>query len=132
MINSEWYKNEQFILTTQAKQVFYLEDPSRNRNWKVVEEVNHRKIWDHPSIDDDNEVDVVHDGTSSNFVLTVELGELEIMHLDRPGHTSIIGETSRSVLDVDDDFINDDDDDEISKDDLESTDDDVGIDIDEE
>ena len=74
MINSEWYKNNQFILATQAKQVFYLEDPSRNKNWKVVEEVNHRKIWDHPSIDDDNEVDVMHDSTSSNFVLIVELG----------------------------------------------------------
>ena len=70
MINSEWYKNEQFILTTQAKQVFYLENPSRNKNRKVVEEVNHRKIWDHPSIDDDNEVDVVHDSTSSNFILS--------------------------------------------------------------
>ena len=54
------------------------------------------------------------------------------MHLDRPGHTSIIGETSWCVPDVDDDFINDNDDDEISEDDLESTDDDVGIDIDEE
>ena len=52
------------------------------------------------------------------------------MHLDRPGHTSIIGETSRSIPDVDDDFINDINDDEISKDDLESTDDYVGIDID--
>ena len=62
----------------------------------------------------------------------MELGELEIMHLDRLGHTSIIGETSRSVPDVDNDFINDDDDDEISEVDFESTDDDVGIDIDEE
>ena len=64
MINFEWYKNDHFILATQVKQVFYLEDPSRNKNWKVVEEVNHRKIWDHPNIDDDNEVDVVHDRTS--------------------------------------------------------------------
>ena len=90
-----------------------------------------RKIWDYPSIDDDNEVDVVHDSTSSNFVLIMELGELEIMHLDWPGHTSIIRETSRSVPNVDDDFINDDDDDKISEDDKESIDDDVGIDIDE-
>ena len=62
----------------------------------------------------------------------MELGELEIMHLDRPGHTKIIRETSRSVPDVDDDFINDDNDNENSEDDLESTDDNVGIDIDEE
>ena len=54
------------------------------------------------------------------------------MHLDRPGHTSIIGEMARSVMDVDDNFINDDDDEEIREDDLENTDDDVQIYIDEE
>ncbi|KAJ9543051.1 hypothetical protein OSB04_022758 [Centaurea solstitialis] len=75
-ISSEWYKDDPYILATQAKQVFYIEDLSRNRNWRVVEDVNHRKIWDHPSIKDVNEIDVIHDNSSSNFVLNSDLGEL--------------------------------------------------------
>ena len=35
-ITGEAYKDDQFILTSQAKQVFYVEDPARGPNWRVV------------------------------------------------------------------------------------------------
>lgn len=75
-IRYTWYKEQPYILATQAKQVFYLQDPSRNSNWRVVEEVHHRKLWDHPSIGVVNEIDVVHDTRSSDFELVVDLGDL--------------------------------------------------------
>lgn len=45
-ITSEWYKDEPFILATQAQQVFYMMDMSRGKNWMTVEKVNHRNIFD--------------------------------------------------------------------------------------
>ena len=61
------------VEATQAKQVFYLYDPTRN-NWRVVEDVHHRKLWDHPSIGV-NEIDVVNDTRSNDFPLAVNLGD---------------------------------------------------------
>ena len=42
------YKNDPFILATQAQQVFYLDDYKNGHNWKVVQKVNHRHMWDVP------------------------------------------------------------------------------------
>ncbi|KAL4563092.1 hypothetical protein LXL04_027124 [Taraxacum kok-saghyz] len=75
-IRHTWYKEQPYILATQAKQVFYLQDPSRGSNWRVVEEVHHRKLFDHPSIGVVNEIDVVHDTHSSDFELVVDIGDL--------------------------------------------------------
>ena len=35
-ISDEVYKDDQFILASQAKQVFYVKDPSRCSNWRIV------------------------------------------------------------------------------------------------
>ncbi|XP_060968720.1 uncharacterized protein LOC133036222 [Cannabis sativa] len=70
------FEYEPYILANQAKQVFYLEDPLRGRDWKVVEDISHRQIWDINDNEDETDVDVVSDSNSSNFVLTVDLGEL--------------------------------------------------------
>lgn len=105
--------------------MFYIEDPSQNRNRRVVEDVNHRKIWDHPSINIVNEIDVVHDNSSSDFELIVDLGELPCMSLERRGQSSLVdGISTASVVD-DEDFINDDDEEEdVDIDDVESSEDD--------
>ena len=50
-VNSTWYDNDPFILATQAQQVFYLDDYKNGHNWKVVQKVNHRHIWDVPEND---------------------------------------------------------------------------------
>lgn len=83
-VNSEWYKDDPFILATQAKQVFYLDDLLRVRDWKLVERVNHRQIWDlkDSSSEVNDAIDVVHETSSTKLVLT-ELGEL-ILISDEP------------------------------------------------
>ncbi|KAI3730858.1 hypothetical protein L1987_62037 [Smallanthus sonchifolius] len=59
--------------STQAKQVFYLRDPSRTTGqWRVVEDVHHRKLWDHPTVV--NEIDILHDTQSNDYTLVVDTG----------------------------------------------------------
>ncbi|KAM0037381.1 hypothetical protein Hdeb2414_s0013g00402541 [Helianthus debilis subsp. tardiflorus] len=73
-VGNAWYDDQQYILATQAKQVFYLQDPSSRttNNWRVVEDVHHRKLWDHPSMSVVNEIDILHDTQSSDFNLVVD------------------------------------------------------------
>lgn len=84
----EWHRDDQLIFATQAKQVFYIREPSRgdqrnNHRW-VVEEVNHRKIWDLPINDtsivnvanDSNEsVDVIHSESSSSCRFSIDFSQ---------------------------------------------------------
>ncbi|KAK1366021.1 hypothetical protein POM88_041582 [Heracleum sosnowskyi] len=46
----DWYSNEPFILATQAQQSFYLLDMKRGSNWRFVQKVNHRYVYDIPEI----------------------------------------------------------------------------------
>ncbi|KAI3755132.1 hypothetical protein L1987_54927 [Smallanthus sonchifolius] len=70
-VGKEWYDDVQYILATQAKQVFYLRDPSRTTGqWRVVEDVHHRKLWDHPIVV--NEIDILHDTQSNDYTLVVD------------------------------------------------------------
>ncbi|KAJ9552450.1 hypothetical protein OSB04_016495 [Centaurea solstitialis] len=103
------YSSDPYILATQAKQVFYIEDPSENHNWRVVEDVNHRKIWDHPSIDEVNDIDVVHNNISSNFVLSAELDDMADIGLERVGQSSVVDDICTIHTADDTDFINDED-----------------------
>ena len=52
-ISSQWYKDEPFILASQAEKVFYLDDLKNSSNWKVVYKVNHRHLWDFSEQDKD-------------------------------------------------------------------------------
>ena len=56
-VTSTWYDNDPFILATQAQQVFYLDDYKNGHNWKVVQKVNHRHMWDVPKRDTNMEID---------------------------------------------------------------------------
>ncbi|PWA52525.1 hypothetical protein CTI12_AA447190 [Artemisia annua] len=72
------FRNQQYILATQATQVFYLEDPARRPHWKVVEDVHHQKIWLRDVVDSDQ--DVIHGssmvtGETSNRALKRALRE---------------------------------------------------------
>ncbi|GJU31109.1 reverse transcriptase domain-containing protein [Tanacetum coccineum] len=98
------WKENQYILATQARQVFYLEDPSRSHHWKVVQEVNHQNIWDKDVIVD---ADVVHDSNSSDVALTANLDDLEYTRLSRPGPSTEVSFIPTSCVN-DDDFIHDD------------------------
>jgi hypothetical protein len=45
-INGRWYKDDPFILATDASQVFLLEDTMFGPSWRVVREFGHRHIFD--------------------------------------------------------------------------------------
>ncbi|XP_071740443.1 uncharacterized protein [Rutidosis leptorrhynchoides] len=104
----EWYKDDQYILLTQAQQVFYIDDPSKNYTWKVVHEVNHRKLWDRDIIEDTTQRDVVHDINSSELSLDANLDNMTYTSMSVPGEsTSIHFNLPTEVVNDDDDFIRD-------------------------
>jgi len=84
----EWFKEDQYLLATQANQVFYLDDPVKRRGesgkyWKVVQEVHHRKIWDTDINAGDSEVDLLHGSNSSDILLSANLDDLTPIGLSR-------------------------------------------------
>ncbi|GJV19009.1 RNA-directed DNA polymerase, eukaryota, partial [Tanacetum coccineum] len=83
--NGEPFKNDQYILTTQVKQCFYLEDMARRPlGWKVVEHVSHKKFLNEGVIVVEDDPDVIHVDNSSDLVLSTSLNDLEIpaLHID--------------------------------------------------
>ncbi|XP_062176073.1 uncharacterized protein LOC133881134 [Alnus glutinosa] len=54
----KWYESDPFILACQAVQVFYLDDPKLGGNWKVVQKLINRNIYDILRVQEgDNEED---------------------------------------------------------------------------
>ena len=41
-----WYKDDPFVLPSNVSQVFYVNDTIKGKNWRVVEQVRHRGVWD--------------------------------------------------------------------------------------
>ncbi|KAG6482886.1 hypothetical protein ZIOFF_059525 [Zingiber officinale] len=81
---AEWYKNDSFILTSQAKSVYYLNDIKNGPMWKLVQAYASHNVWDYPNIEVENDVDktatdahVVQELNSQPLQLVVELPELE-------------------------------------------------------
>ncbi|GJV28793.1 hypothetical protein Tco_1385241 [Tanacetum coccineum] len=64
LTKGEAFKDDQYILATQVKQCFYLEDMARRQpHWKVVEHVNHKMFSDGGVIvvEEDPDVDALPD-----------------------------------------------------------------------
>nr|GEZ35484.1 hypothetical protein [Tanacetum cinerariifolium] len=83
--NGEAFKNDQYILTTQVKQCFYLEDMARRpAGWKVVEHVSHKKFSNGGVIVVEDDPDVIHVDNSSDLAFSTSLNDLEIaaLHID--------------------------------------------------
>ena len=58
------------------KQVFYVEEPSRGPNWRIVQDVNNHSVWDITK-DSLSDIDLLQDNSPLNFTLFVDLGNLE-------------------------------------------------------
>ena len=56
-ITGRWCKDDPFVLPSQVTQVFYVNDTSRGKNWRVVERVKPRGVWDVPAKRDDGNDD---------------------------------------------------------------------------
>jgi len=44
-IQSLWYKSDPYILATQSKKVFYMEDTALGKNWRIVQKFEHRDVY---------------------------------------------------------------------------------------
>ena len=111
-ISSQWYKDEPFILASQAEKVFYLDDLKDDSNWKVVYKVNHRHLWDFPEQDKDVQDEVYQQNKSADLHFTCQQPDMDLITFER---TDIDGETVTSQAnkddqrdDVSDDFVTDD------------------------
>jgi hypothetical protein len=45
-LQSLWYKTYPFILSSQSKRIFYIQDTSLGKDWRVVQKFEHRNIYD--------------------------------------------------------------------------------------
>nr|GFA06031.1 hypothetical protein [Tanacetum cinerariifolium] len=72
----EAFKNDQYILVTQVKQVLYLEDKAKT-HLKVIEHVNHKKFSDGGVIVVEDDPDIIHFDNSSDLLLSTSLNDLD-------------------------------------------------------
>ncbi|GKA52933.1 hypothetical protein Tco_0746248 [Tanacetum coccineum] len=130
------FNDVQYILATQVKQCFYLEDMARQQPyWKVVEHVNHKKFSNGGVIVVEEDPDVIHFDNSSDLPLSTSLNDLDNATLHIDGQSMEVDAPPYIIdLDKDDDIIDDEDalphdlansDDE----DLVNVDDDDGVDV---
>lgn len=52
-INTSHYSpnDDPFIFATQTKQVFYINNDKLGNNWKVVQIIQNKQLWDVPKVD---------------------------------------------------------------------------------
>lgn len=105
----EAFKNDQYILVTQVKQVFYLEDMTKPHR-KVVEHVNHKKFSDGGVIVVEDDPDIIHFDNSSDLTLSTSLNDLDNATLHIDGQSTVV-DAPRDIIDVpdEDDIIDDED-----------------------
>nr|GEV11811.1 hypothetical protein [Tanacetum cinerariifolium] len=107
----ESFKDDQYILATQVKQVFYLKDMARRPpNWKVVKHVNHKKFLNEGVIVVEDDPDVIHLDNSSDLALSTSLNDLDFTTLHIDGQSTDV-DAPPNIIDVDEyDHIMDDED----------------------
>nr|GEX94402.1 hypothetical protein [Tanacetum cinerariifolium] len=98
MYYGEAFKDDQYILTTQVKQCFYLEDMARPQpHLKVVKDVNHKKFSNGGVIMVEEDPDVIHFDNSSYLLLSTSLNDLDNATLN------IDASDDEDLVNVDDD-----------------------------
>ncbi|KAH7845823.1 hypothetical protein Vadar_006468 [Vaccinium darrowii] len=50
-----WYTNEPFVLASQARQVYYLDDPKHGGSWQIVQKIHTRNLFDVPEVDEEDD-----------------------------------------------------------------------------
>ncbi|XP_065849621.1 uncharacterized protein [Euphorbia lathyris] len=51
-IGRKWYADQPFILASQTEQVFYIDDIKNGSNWKIVQRVQPRNLYNVPEIEE--------------------------------------------------------------------------------
>ena len=118
-VSHKWYEDDSYVLAYQAKQVFYIDDPKLGANWKVIQKVQHRHLYDIPEkIEEDQST--MHDAYQANHSdefsidIDTEVNDQQQLHrVDVEPEVVQFIESSR-VNDDDIDFLNDDSESEMS------------------
>ena len=90
-VQSFWYKTDPFILSDQAKKIFYLQDTTPQcKDWRVVQKFEHRNIYDVAETEEGSH-DVHQDDYCSNTEHVVQEGDdNEVLHNVEGGEATII------------------------------------------
>nr|GEZ57070.1 hypothetical protein [Tanacetum cinerariifolium] len=107
---AESFKDDQYILVTQVKQVFYLEDKAKPY-WRVVELINHKKFFDGGVIVVEDDPDIIHFDNSSDLPLSTSLNDLDnaTLHIDGQSTEVDLPPDIIDVVDEDNDITDDED-----------------------
>ena len=92
-IEGRWYKNDPFLLATDASQIFFLQDTKFGDGWRVVQDFGHRHIYDveeaatnqqiHEQIQMRCQEAYQEDNTSpEDFTLGDIVLDMDLMHMD--------------------------------------------------
>ena len=73
------YKEDPFVLANQATQVFYIDDPTNNPGWQIIERSTHRHLWDIPENEDAENEDA--EDVFENFEFHRGDGEEEVVEI---------------------------------------------------
>ncbi|GKB36291.1 hypothetical protein Tco_0881233 [Tanacetum coccineum] len=96
----EAFKDDQYILVTQVKQVFYLKDKTKPHR-KVVEHVNHKKFSDVGVIVIEDDPNIIHFDNSSDLPLSTSLNDLDNAALHIDGQSTVV-DAPPDIIDVPD------------------------------
>jgi hypothetical protein len=97
-VQSLWYKSDPFILATQSKKVFYLQDTSLGKDWRVVQKFEHRNIFDVAEKDEASH-DVHQDDYYFDTKHVVEAGDdNEVRDNNQGGEATIIQENLQDLI----------------------------------
>jgi len=89
-VQSLWYQTDPFILSTQAKKFFYLQDTALGKDWRVVQKFEHRNMYDVAEKDEASH-DVHQDDYGSDTEHVVQAGDdNEVMQNIQGGEATII------------------------------------------
>ncbi|GKB10412.1 hypothetical protein Tco_0844335 [Tanacetum coccineum] len=103
LTKGEAFKDDQYILATQVKQCFYLEDMARRQpHSMVVKHVNHKKFLDGGVIVVEKDPDVILFDNSSDIPLSTSLNDLDNATLHIDGQSTEV-DTPPDIIDLDED-----------------------------
>jgi hypothetical protein len=89
-VTSLWYKTDPYILSSQSKKIFFLQDTTMGKDWRVVQKFKHRDMYDVAEKEDGSH-DVHQDDYCPDSEHVVQQGgDTEVVHNIQGGETTII------------------------------------------
>jgi hypothetical protein len=97
-VGSFWYKSDPYILATQSKKIFYLEDTLLGKDWRVVQKFEHRNMYD-VAEKDEASLAVHQDDECSDTEVEVQEGDdIDIGQNTHSGEATIIAGNLQELL----------------------------------